>query len=188
MGFTLIELLVVIAIIAILATVVIINVSNATAKARYAKTLEAMSTLGRAAMTYEADTGRTLCDTNGGNPADAWDGTGYPCADFRNYLPIWPEPVCDGWKYDWDNWTLAGHPGTPTGTMAYEFYIRNAIRVTLRHSNGDSLYFYCFQFQPEVGFPSDQYCYAGDQSKILESSAGGQDVLNLTDKKITCKE
>lgn len=191
-AFTLIELLVVIAIIAILATIVILNISSAVAKARYSKTLEAMSTLGRAAMTYEAATGKKLGDGGGGGETPGREGT--ENADFKDYLPKWPDPVCKDWTYDWENWTLTDNPGIAAlgdKTQVYQGYERETKRVTLREpapqgstTVSPSRYFYCLQFKPKNA--SDPYCLEGTAGKNIMAEAGGEDIIKKADKKLTC--
>lgn len=142
-GFTLIELLVVIAIIGILSSVVLASLSSARAKGNYAAVISEMHQLETAA--YLA------YDSGGGWPTDVGPGSMPP--NFG--ISKWPTPPCTNMTYDWENW--GGY----------------TIRITLRRTNGSSVYYHCiYTSQAAPG------CNYGD----------GVPIQDVTTKQVTCSE
>ncbi len=127
-GFTLIELLVVISIIALLASIVLVSLNSARGKGRYAKVLADMAQIGKAAEMF--NTSSTV-----GYPADNWPGL-LP-GELAAYISKWPTPPCNGWTYDWENWSSG-----------------NDIRVTARRSDNNEALHYCI-YNPTGGCMPD---------------------------------
>lgn len=205
-SFTLIELLVVIAIIGILAAIVLINVREAVARARYAKVISDMNQIAKAVSVYKAETGKTPSEVGAGTlPGKYLTGifktnTGLPDGtfdDFQQYMTALPTPPCPGWTYDWDSWT----PDEYVVGSSYVQDCRNTLRVTLRRGDGTggvpapSLYFYCIQFVPKDAADAavTPYCLGTDAGMTAFNigplyPAGGQDIRDLSSKKIYCNE
>lgn len=145
-SFTLVELLVVISIISLLASIVFASLNGARGKARYARILGDFNAMRTAA---ELD-----ADVRGGAYAADLCPNQNP---FPQYLPLWPQPPCPGWSYDWENW---GNGET--------------IRITMRDdgltscSGGTRKYYFCI-------FTTGN-CTASD----------GINITTVADKSISC--
>lgn len=115
-GFTLIELLVVIAIIRTLASVVLASLNAARESARFANVVSTFNSIHKAAELYNYTQGAYASDV----------GPGAAPAFVGNTLPTWPEPPCDSWTYDWENWSGG-----------------NNIQISLRNSSNSIVYRKC---------------------------------------------
>ncbi|MFA4996130.1 MAG: prepilin-type N-terminal cleavage/methylation domain-containing protein [Patescibacteria group bacterium] len=158
-GFTLIELLVMVAIIGILATIISLNVIGAQAKAKYAKVIADMATIGKAVNSYWVSNYSEY-------PKDVTYNTLPTDAGFSEYLSVWPKTPCNSnYYYDYENWSNDPVPVPNKGIIGIQFIYRNG-------SANRYIYYYNIH----------------DFSSVADSLYRGVNIEDLSDKKITCSE
>lgn len=146
-GFTLLELLVVVSIISLLSSVVYASVNSARGKARWARMMSDFRQISIAAEFLLNNEGFYPCDV----PPNQDPGTGAPTAEENVFcvrkgliqtglMSSFPRPPCNGWEYDWENWSSL--VALPTGSAT-----SHIVRITLRSDPGvwPRRYYYCIK-------------------------------------------
>jgi hypothetical protein len=76
-------------------------------------------------------------------------------------LKEWPQPPCEGWSYDWEDWI-----GVPLAD--------DTVRITLRSKALTPMFYFCISSSKDCAPPS--------------VASGGTDISKLARKRLTCKE